>query len=132
MANIVKEWYIKAKVALKCAVRHPPFPLEEGNYGWKHSVQPHPYLSSVSSIIPKIGEPMRGQSRVANGILNVAMPQVVLDRTGINAFISQIKTAGMPQHVRMNRKRKVCDLSCPKHNMPNRSVGQRPATLRHK
>ena len=51
-------------------------------------------------------------------MLNVAMPEVLLDGTGIRTFIGEIKTAGMPEHVRMNGKREASDLSCSQHNMP--------------
>ncbi len=38
---------------------------------------------------------MGGQSRISNRMLNVAMAEVLLNCTGINPFIGQIKTAGM-------------------------------------
>jgi hypothetical protein len=46
MAHIVKERHIKAKVALKRAVRHPSLSLKESNHSWKHRIQPHACLSS--------------------------------------------------------------------------------------
>src|SRR4030095_12312813 len=43
------------------------------------------------------------------------MAQVLLDRTGINPFVGQIKAAGMTQHLRMNRKWEPCDLASRYH-----------------
>ena len=60
------------------------------------------------------------------------MAQVLLDRTGINPFVGQIKTTGMPEHMGMNRKREPCDLASPQHNMAHRACGQRPAPFRDK
>ena len=65
-------------------------------------------------------------------MLNVAMPEVLLDGTGIRTFVGEIKTAGMPEHVGMNRKREASDLSCPQNNMPHSPCGQWPAPLRDK
>ena len=65
-------------------------------------------------------------------MLNVAMSMVLLVGTGINTFIGKIKTAGMPEHMGMNRKRETCDLSGPQHNMANPSCGQRAAPFRDK
>jgi hypothetical protein len=129
MANIVKEGNIKAKVTLKRAVCDPSFTLQEGNHSWKHRVQPHLCLSFVSLIVPEVGKPMGRQRRVTNGMLNIAMPQVLLDGPGIHAFVGEIKTAGMPEHMGMNRKRQARHLTRSQHNMANRSVGQWPSSF---
>lgn len=42
----------------------------------------------------------------------------------ILGLVGEIKTAGMPQHVGMNRKREPCDLSGPQYNVPYRPCGQ--------
>jgi hypothetical protein len=39
------------------------------------------------------------------------MPEVLLDRTGINTFIDEIKPAGMPEHMGMNGKREAGELA---------------------
>jgi hypothetical protein len=39
------------------------------------------------SIVPKLGEPVRGQGCVAHGMLNIAVPEVLLDRARIDPLV---------------------------------------------
>ena len=42
---------------------------------------------------------------VAHGVLNVAVPEIVLDQPGVRALVGESKTAGMAQHVGMEGHR---------------------------
>ena len=44
------------------------------------------------------------QGCVADRMLDILMPQVILDGAGILALIGQIEPGSMAQHVRMDRK----------------------------
>ncbi len=68
-------------------------------------------------ICPKILEPLRAQLRVAYGVMDILVPQVVLDRPGIMPVIGQLETGGMPQHVRMHRKANLGDLRGPRQHL---------------
>jgi hypothetical protein len=50
-------------------------------------------------IPPEILEPPRRQRRIASRILDIAVPQVGLERPGIDPVVCQLEAAGMPQHV---------------------------------
>jgi hypothetical protein len=56
---------------------------------------------SLLSIPKKLLEPLRRQSGIARRILDVAMPEIGLDRTRVVAVVGELVTAGMPQHVGM-------------------------------
>ncbi len=58
-------------------------------------------------VFPEAVEPTCCQIRVAGGMGDAPMAQVVLDRAGFVAVIRQLKSAGMAQHVRMHRKPKI-------------------------
>ena len=40
-------------------------------------------------------------------MLNGAVPQIVLNQAGVRALVSEVKAAGMPQRVRMHRRRQL-------------------------
>lgn len=63
--------------------------------------RPRPLPPAASLIPPKILEPAVRELRVAHGVLDAAVPEVCLQRAGIDAIVRELKTAGMPQHVRM-------------------------------
>jgi hypothetical protein len=44
-------------------------------------------------------EAMRRQCGIARRILNIAMPEIRLDRTRVMAILGELVTAGMAQHV---------------------------------
>ena len=44
---------------------------------------------------------------VANGVLNVAVPEIFLDQASVRALISQSKAAGMVQHLGVHRHRQL-------------------------
>ena len=52
----------------------------------------------------KSAEPIGRHLGVANRVLDVLVPEISLKRPGIVAPVSQQIAAGMPKHVRMDRK----------------------------
>ena len=56
----------------------------------------------MALILPKILEPIWGQFRIADGMLNILMPKVALQRARIDSTIRQFEAASVPEHVRMN------------------------------
>jgi hypothetical protein len=53
----------------------------------------------------QFGKPVRRQLGVPDCVLNVFMSEVFLDQSRIGASIGQVVTAGVPEHVRMDRQR---------------------------
>ena len=53
-------------------------------------------------IAPEIFEPICRQFGVAGGMLNVAVPQIMLDRPRVLAVVGQLVAGGVAQHVRMD------------------------------
>ena len=62
------------------------------------------FWSLRNSVLPKVIETVRGQLRVAHGVLNVLMSEIVLNGAGIMPVINKLVTTTMAQHVRMNRE----------------------------
>ena len=69
--------------------------------GWKAG------LSVGQSLPPQLLEPRRVSGGVANGVLNVAVPEIVLNEAGVCALVGEGKSAGMAQHVGMNGHREL-------------------------
>jgi hypothetical protein len=60
------------------------------------------FPSDWAPVWPEALEPIRRERRVAGRILDIAMPQLSLERRRIDAVIRQLKAAGLPQHVARN------------------------------
>src|SRR6516164_2468538 len=52
-------------------------------------------------LAPKILESCRCQLSVAHGVLDILMPEIGLQRSGVMAVVSELEATGMSQHVRM-------------------------------
>ena len=52
---------------------------------------------------PQLFKPRRIGRRVNDGVLNVPVPQIVLDQAGVGPLVGQGKPAGMAEHVRVRR-----------------------------
>ena len=75
------------------------------------------------SILPKILKPVRGQIRVPRRVLDVAMPEVLLNRSRVVAVVGQFVAGRTAEHVRMNRELKA-GLACgPGDDLSNRVRG---------
>src|SRR5262249_51701662 len=65
----------------------------------------------AASILPEILEPFRRQLGVAHRVLDVLVAEVVLQRARIDTLIRELVSAGMAQHVRMDRERHLGGLA---------------------
>ena len=54
-------------------------------------------------VAPEVLEPRRRQFCIAYDVLNVAMPEICLQRPGVDAIIRELKGASVLEHVRVNR-----------------------------
>lgn len=83
-------------------------------------------------IRPKRGEALDVQLGIAHGVLNILVPQVVLNRPGIVAVIGQLKARSMAEPVGMHREPQLGCRSgtCP--NLPQRRIRERTFALCHK
>jgi hypothetical protein len=64
-------------------------------------------IDRATSVRPKAIEPARGQLGVPDGVLNVPMPEVMLQGAGVLPLICEFEAAGVAQHVRVNRERQL-------------------------
>ncbi len=51
---------------------------------------------------PQLLKPRWISGGVAHGVLNVAVPEIVLNEAGVCALVGESKTTGMAQHVGMD------------------------------
>ena len=54
-------------------------------------------------VLPEAIEPVSSEFRVSNSVLNVFMPQVMLNSSRIVSIIGELIAGAMPQHVGVNR-----------------------------
>jgi hypothetical protein len=57
------------------------------------------------------------ESSVANRVLNILVPEIVLQRSGVVAIIGELEAASVPQHVGMHGEGHLCGLAEPCHEM---------------
>ena len=88
-----------------------------------HNVEP-------PSIVPEVLKPLWRKFRIPDRRLNVAMPQIMLDSTRIQVSVGEVKAAGVPQHVRMDRKGQGSGFTRPADNVVNRASCQWRDALR--
>ena len=70
-----------------------------------HQPAPSPRDRRPSSIRPEPLEAVGGQLRVSDRVLDVPMPQIMLQCARVLAVIRELEAAGVPQHVRVHRER---------------------------
>ena len=51
---------------------------------------------------PKVLEPIDGQLGIADGVLDVLMTEIMLERASIVAIVGELVAAGVPEHVRVD------------------------------
>ena len=71
-------------------------------------------------IPPELLEPVRRQLGVANGVLDVPMPHVVLNGSGIMPLPRQVEPGRMAQHMRMDWESNVGQLPSPSDHLAHR------------
>ena len=62
-------------------------------------------------------------------MLNIAMPQVVLNGARIGVLVGQVKAAGVPQHMRMGREAQAGDLTRERYELGKARCRERRASL---
>jgi hypothetical protein len=63
------------------------------------------------SILPKSLESLRAEFRIAHSVRDVPMPEILLDRASVMAFVGQLVASGVPEHVRMDREGEFRELA---------------------
>src|SRR5215470_9892657 len=92
----------------KSRFRHPSLPswgVSQRRPPFGDKIDPlHPVLPSApvdsphscrQLVLPELLEPARGQLGVADGMRNIAVAQILLDRTGVVTFVGQLEPTGM-------------------------------------
>ena len=65
-------------------------------------------LIFATSLPPEPFKPCRVGGGVPDGVLNIPVPQIVLNQPRIRALVGQGKAAGMAQHVRVGFNGQAC------------------------
>ena len=81
----------------------------------------------MPSIFPEVPEAGGRKLGVANGVLDILVAEVVLQSAGIVAVVGELVTAGVAQHVWMDREWHLGGLAEALDEM----MEHRPATLRN-
>ena len=76
-------------------------------------------------LAPEVLEPIRRKLGIAHSVLDIAMPQVGLQGSGIVALIRQGEAASMPQHMRMGFEAELCGLPSPLNHPCKSRSGKR-------
>jgi hypothetical protein len=71
------------------------------------------------SVFPEVVEAIGGELRVEHGVLDVPVPQIVLDSAGVLTVVG----GRMPQHVRMNRHAQLGRVAGASEQLTERSGG---------
>ena len=80
----------------------------------------HPDAKSCRLVFPEIAEPCGNEFRVANGVLNVLVPEILLDGSRIVTIVSKFVTGRMAEHVRMDWKLETSLLASSGNHLANR------------
>jgi hypothetical protein len=84
---------------------------------------------AICASLPPTLEPPARQLGIARRVLDVAVPQVVLQRTGVPPIIGQLVARSVPQHVGMNRERKRARCADPCQRLADAGFGDRRLAL---
>jgi hypothetical protein len=68
---------------------------------------------SSSSVPREFPEPLRRQGGIARRVLNIAMPEIGLDRTGVVAIVGELVAAGMTEHAGVRLDAQIGHVGCP-------------------
>ena len=81
--------------------------------------------TAMHSVLPETFEPVRRQFRVPGRVLDIAMPEVMLDGSGILAIVGEFVACRMAQHMWVDGKRNAGALAGPGHDFSDRIRGER-------
>ena len=93
---------------LECAYRTilqklPRNPMQGPAWASRGSEDDESVVSSIL-LLPKILEPSAGELGVPRCVLNVAMPEPLLQGPGVVGIVGELEPARVPKHVRVDRK----------------------------
>jgi hypothetical protein len=88
-----------------------------------------PARRALTSILPEVPEPVGRKLCVANGVLDVFVPKIMLEGARVVAVIGEFEAAGMAQHVRVHAKRHFRNLPKPRDHSVEPSRAHRCSTL---
>src|SRR5262249_16009786 len=81
---------------------------------WRGASEVHDSCKVLGgSILPEPIEAVGAKLGISHRVHDVAVPQVVLQRAGVDAVVGELEAAAMAQHVRMSRERKFGQFSSP-------------------
>src|SRR5947207_2913281 len=81
---------------------------------------------------PKSFEPCRISGGISDGVLNVAVAEIILDEPGVGSLVGQGEAASMAQHVGMGREGQGGRLAASVQNQIDGRAVQGPALLTDK
>lgn len=81
---------------------------------------------------PESGKSRGVAGRIAYGMANVSMAEVVLDKAGIRSSLRQLVTAGMAQHMRVSMRCRPCVYAGGSDNSVGLLTGKRGTASRYK
>ena len=79
--------------------------------------------------MPEVLEAGRRQLGVAHRVLDVAVPQIGLQRAGIDAVIGELEAAGVAQHVRVHWETEIGRNAKPRDHLTKARGRERRAAL---
>ena len=86
-------------------------------------------FSDVGLVAPEPFEAVGSELRIPDGVLNVSMAEVVLDRTGVVPLVGELEAAGMTQHVRVHMEPEIRLVAGASYDFPHRGAGHCAAAL---
>ena len=88
-------------------------------------------VQSFALIGPEIFEAFYGQFRVTHRVLNVLVPEVVLNGSRVLAVVGEFEAGRVTEHVRVNGEPETSCVSSTSDNLPKCRVCQWSLTLCH-
>src|SRR5215469_17712884 len=89
-----------------------------------------PLANQLPSLTPKVLKSRRRELGIAHRVLDVAVTEISLQRTGVVSPVGQCVAASMPQHVGVRLKAKLGLDPDPLHHPGKAGSGERRPTLR--
>lgn len=94
------------------------------------SISGNTIREAFNSVLPKSLESIRREVRVAHGVSDVLVPEIVLQGSGVVTLIGELKAAGMTQHVGVHWECDLCRQRRARHKFTHIARRHRAATLR--
>ena len=91
-------------------------------------MQKYPDLGN--SVFPEILEAGNRELRVADSVLDVLVPEILLDGPGVVTIVSELISAGVAQHVRVNGEGEAGFTACSSEDFSHGRRCERTLALR--